>query len=641
MKLPKLFLKRRLTFFALLIQSVFALYGQIQEDTTSIIDKILVKPDSLVQNPLPSKPARKWSQWPPKSSDSLILLNKNGRFSRELNSLLLRLYNNPDVSRKVPVTNSNLIPYDGKYIRNIEIRKVNIFAESALDTGYIPSSWLQRAATSVHSGTRRKIIARNLLMQPGDPLDVFLAAENERLIRDMPYIMDARFLVRPVPGVTDSVDLILLTKDVWPVGFNAEFTRADAGNAGIWYNNIFGFGHQFLTSVSWDGKHNPFLGYRLLYEMPNISGSFVSSEFEYIHRWNTNTSRIMIARDFKTIGLKYAGAAEVIDADLIRDIVMPDSTLPDVNSKYTSYDFWIGRMFSLKKSHPAGISSGLFLTGRSFSKHIKEGPETAEELFYAFQDKTQVFISTGYTHQGFRKDNLIYTFDRTEDVPFGYMFELTSGVEWGQYKNRPYVAAGASFGKYFKNNGYLFGLAEYGTFIYGSSLEQGTFRVQLKAFTRLHSLERLQYRNFASLTYINGINRYKEEYTTMENLGGIHGLAGPSLRGNEKLVLNLESVVFTPYRFLGFRFAFFGSADLGLIKTENKQFLESTVYSGLSLGARIRNDQLIFDTFEIKFSLYPGLPADSRPTYFEIGTVPRLRLSRLFPDKPDVVEYSR
>jgi hypothetical protein len=341
------------------------------------------------------------------------------------------------------------------------------------------------------------------------------------------------------------------------------------------------------------------------------------------------------------VGFKYAGAAEVIDAELIRDIVMPDSTIPDANSKFTSYDFWIGRMISLKKPSPAGISSGFFFTGRTYSKLIREGPETSEQLFYAFQDKTQLFISTGYTRQGFRKDNLIYTFNRTEDVPFGYMFELTSGLEWGQYKTRPYVAAGASFGKYFKNNGYLYGKAEYGTFIYGSSFEQGTIKAQLRGFARLYSWERIQIRNFASLSYLNGINRYREEFTSMENLGGIQGLISPSLRGNEKLVLNLESVVFTPYRLLGFRFALFGSADLGLIKTENMKFSESTLYSGLSLGARIRNDQLIFDTFEIKFSVFPGLPTDSRPTYIEVGTVPRLRLKNLFPDKPDVIEYYR
>ncbi len=280
------------------------------------------------------------------------------------------------------------------------------------------------------------------------------------------------------------------------------------------------------------------------------------------------------------------------------------------------------------------------MSGRVFYNYNKEAPKTEEHNYYAFQDKTMVLFSTGFTYRGFRKDNMIFTFDRVEDVPYGYMFELTSGYEWGQYAGRPYIAANVSFGKYVTRH-YIYGQFGYGTFMNNNSLEQGTIHLQIKGFSNLNTWGMFfQNRNFFTFNYLNGINRFKDEFTRLENNGGIPGLYSPSLRGNEKFVLNLESVLFSPYRFLGFRFAFFASVDLGFIKTEDLSFFQSTPYSGLGLGVRIRNEHLVFDTFEIKFSLYPGMPADADPLYINAGSIPRLRSNVLFPDRPGIVDYN-
>jgi hypothetical protein len=609
-------------------------------DSNSIIDKLVDKYDTLVLNPFLAKPSGRWSQLPSISSDSLKS-NRNGTlFNREWTNLLQKFYASQAANKKIPVTNSNLVAFDGMIIRNIEIKKVNVFAKNTMDTSYMSSNWLQQAGTAVHVGTRDRIIERNLMLKQGERLDVFLAAENERLFRDMPYIMDARFLVKPIPGETDSVDLLLLTRDLWPVGFNMELSSANSGNAGLWYYNILGYGQQFLASTYWDGNHYPVFGYRFLYGIPSIKGSFVSTEVEYVNRWNARTDRISISRDFKTVGFKNAGAVEMENSFLKKNIILPDSTLNDQPWKYTNYEVWMGRFIPLQKTSPTGFSTGLFLSGRVYYNHNILGPKTSENHFYAFQDKTQLLFSVGYSHRGFRKDNLIYTFDRTEDVPFGYLFTLTSGVEWGQYKTRPYIAAGVSAGKYFERAGYLFGQAEYGNFFNDNNLEQGTLKIQVKRFSRLHSWKGIQFRNFVTLAYLNGINRYLEEFTSLENTGGIPGLTSPTLRGNEKITLNLESVMFSPYRFLGFRFAFFGSIDLGFIKNSSTGYMEFKPYSGLSVGVRIRNDQLVFDTFELKFTLYPGEPGDANPSNFKIGSVPRLRSHGLFPEKPTVIEFN-
>ena len=628
----KLWLLPIAAFFLLFSQNIL---GQNEpKDTLSVIEDIIQPKDSLVHNPRGF--SGKWNLL----SDSIFLSNSPNRINRELHNLLQKFYNTQSKNKKIPVTNANLTAYDGLIIRNIRFRTLNVFSGSIEDTSFVPSTWSEKAVTAIHFNTREKIIRKNLLFQKDDRLDVFLVAENERLIRELPYIRDARFLINPIPGSPDSIDVILLTKDLIPLGLSAELSRPDAGSASIGYYNIFGYGHQFETTTYWDGRHAPFLGYKLLYGIPNIQGSYISSDLEYTHRWNTDMSRIRVERNFRTVGIKYAGAVELTKANLQRDLVLLDTTIKNITWKYTNYDFWVGRLFSVRKGNMAGTRKGLFLSGRVFYNYNREAPQTQEHNYYAFQNKTLLLFSTGYTYRGFRKDNMIFTFDRVEDVPYGYMFEIISGYEWGQYTSRPYIAANVSFGKYMARH-YLFGQFGYGTFIHNHSLEQGTIHLQIKGFSNLNTWGMFfQNRNFFTFTYLNGINRFKDEFTRLENLGGIAGLYSPSLRGNEKLVLNLESVLFSPYRLLGFRFAFFASVDLGFIKTENLSFLESTPYSGLGLGVRIRNEHLVFDTFEIKFSVYPGMPADAQPIYINAGSIPSIRSNVLFPDKPALLDYN-
>lgn len=582
----------------------------------------------------------RWSQLPPRQPDS----TEHGRniriFGMDFNELLDRMYSSADKKGKTPVLNTNLTSYDGKFVRNIEFRQVSIFAKSALDTSFVPQNWAQQAISRVHISTRERIIRRNLLITPGQPLDVFLAAENERLIRDMPYIMDARFLAKTVPGSEDSIDLVVLTKDLVPIGFGVELGRADAGSAGLWYYNVLGYGHQFSATTFWDLRHAPVAGFGLTYGISNINGSFISSELSYTHQWNNHSGRLRISRDFKSLGITYAGAIQLESASQIKDITLPDSVLHDAAIRFTSYDLWLGRIFRLRQAQTSYTNSGFIVSGRYFNSQYGKDPGVEQNLFYPYQDRTQVFFAAGFTRQGFRKDNLIFTFDRTEDVPYGYLFEITTGMEWGQFQNRPYIGAKAAFGKIMHKGAMVSGDAEFGTFIHGNTAEQSVLRLQLRGFTRLYGKGRFQNRNFCNLTYINGINRYADEFTTLENRGGIAGLSSPSLRGNEKLVMNLESVLFSPYRLLGFRFAFFGSVDLGMIWMPDPGKVQAGPYSRIGIGVRIRNEQLVFDTFELRFSLYPGIPADAAPTYIQAGSVPRLRMNGLLPDKPDVAGYN-
>jgi len=159
----------------------------------------------------------------------------------------------------------------------------------------------------LHKDTRRQILIRHLLLREGEPLDVFLAAENERILRELPYINDARFLFKPVPESPDSIDLVLVTQDLFPVGFDADISSSNSGSVGLWNQNVFGYGLQSALTLYWDGDHKPWMGYGLSVGTSTLARSFADAKLEYINRWNLNSVSMDVSRNFKSTRFIYAG----------------------------------------------------------------------------------------------------------------------------------------------------------------------------------------------------------------------------------------------------------------------------------------------------------------------------------------------
>ena len=627
----------RLAFFAFVFFHVQLMQAQdIPNDTTDVIEKIVMEKDTMVGYPADLQ--QKWSLPQEKPIDSILFGQQNTRFRKELYHLLIRDNSRKLANQKTPTDNSDLAAKDGKIIRRIEFKRIDIFAPSVIDTFYVSTSRLESTLNAMHNDTRLKILEKHLLLHTDDPLDVFLVAENERILRDLPFIMDARFLAKSIPGSPDSVDLLLLTQDLFPVGFQADISKSNIGSANIWNQNLLGYGHQSMVTLFWNGDNIPRVGYGLSYGIASLAGSFTAARLEYINRWDLNSLVVDVSRDFRTSSFRYAGGAVLENTTARKEIDLLDTTLLYVGLKYTNTDLWAGRMIKLR-NHSSEMSSGIFLTGRLNLYKNHDGPKTSEKYLYPYQDKTLLLFSACFSRRGFKKDNLIYSFGRTEDVPYGYHLELTSGVEHGQYETRFYLSASASMGKYFTRAGYFYGQAKFGTFYNDGISEQGTLQLRLQYITRVYRYNHFQYRNFVSLNYMDGINRFEGEFASLENKGGITGLTSNSMRGNDKMVLNLESIIFSPFVFLGFHFAFFGSIDLGLISPKSALFSDSRVYSGIRVGVRIRNDQLVFNTFEINFALYPGMPADGQGEYVTAGSLARLRFNDFFPYKPMIVNY--
>ena len=147
-----------------------------------------------------------------KPSLDSFLLTRKGIFGK-LAKNLLRDTASTDLLRN----DLRFRKYTGNVIRNIVITDVD-FGIPITDTTKHIQNILVRIANKSHRNTRPYVISNNLFFSKHDTIHPYLIADNERHLRDQPYLQDAIILIRPVRKSRDSVDILVIVKDVFSIG---------------------------------------------------------------------------------------------------------------------------------------------------------------------------------------------------------------------------------------------------------------------------------------------------------------------------------------------------------------------------------------------------------------------------------------
>jgi hypothetical protein len=574
--------------------------------------------------------------------DSLRTKANKKSLTKELYNLLL---NSSEASKKsiqnIQQQESQFLLYNNSIIKSIRFKQVDVFGQSVTDTAGKASTWLAKTGNSLHIKTSRKILRNSLLIETGEPLDAVVLADNERIIRELPFIEDVRVLVIPDSPNADTVDIVIIVKDLWSVGFGVKFTDINSGEIGLWDRNIFGIGHETQHNIFWDVDGSAVLGYEGIYKISNIAGSFISSDLRYYKKEYTESYRISAQRKFFTPNIKYAGGALIEYKDTRTNIELLDTVLEDEPVNYSYYDLWFGRSFmiSSKKNLLTNSRTNIMLSGRLLRKVYFSGPAYTSSSLYEYQDKTLLLGSAAISKQGYFKSNLVYGFGPTEDIPFGLLLQMIGGMEFGDFCNRPYLGFSFSHGTYLWRLGYVYNRIEAGGFYNNNAFEQSILGINSKYFTHLINAGRFKYRIFTDINYKLGIRRFEDEFISIQNNEGITGLKSDLLKGTQKLTADFELVAFTPYYLYGFRFAIFGSINMGFIGTSNDLILSNRLYSGIGVGIRLRNERLVFNTFQIKFSLYPAAPVNSDREYMTVSGEKKLKPDYFFTSAPEIIDF--
>ncbi len=506
------------------------------------------------------------------------------------------------------------LPYSGKIIRHIRIKSLG-FEQNVLDTSNHVESFIARAAAALHTNTREFVVRDNLFIREGQPLNPLRAADNERTLRNLTFILDARILVRPITGNADSVDLLVITRDVFSLGGSLEPALPARIKVLAQDINAGGMGQGVLMAGLYDIKRNPNIGFEAAYQKVNIAGSFVDAAAGYTVI-NTGTSLgnenekayfFRLNRPLYQPFAKWAGGFEV-SRNISRNVFgRPDSVF--VNYQYNLLDGWAGYAFG-NASQPTNLQENRnrrFVAIRGFRQEFTNPPIGNLNGIdrYTYRSRSSVLAQITWFKLNYYKTQFVVGFGRTEDIPYGYRMVITGGMEEELGRRRPYTGAEVNFNKVRKTGTIIGYTAKLATYWNAGGGEDGLVSVAFKRYSKISIVRQLKIRHQTEVGYGWLLNQQLKKGIDIRDVNGIIGFKPDSLVGTQRVLAGEEVVIFTPSKFLGFRLAPLARIDLGLINRNSPLVRSANLYAGFSAGIRARNENLIFNTVEARIFYFP------------------------------------
>ncbi|WP_229317469.1 hypothetical protein [Larkinella sp. C7] len=567
------------------------------------------------------------------------------KITRELHKLLFHdMYNSRIKTGDVNEIEVNpFIKYQGRVINKIFIRRLGVFGSSVYDTLRQPRSWLERTANQLHADTREGVIRRSfLLFEEGDRISPDTLRDNERLLRNSNVFHDARIIVVPHEGSRGFVDVYVITQDVWsllPSGSVGGFNRFDLR---LEQRNFRGLAHTFSNQIAYNAD-DPFqkLEYRGRYIVPYIGKTFFTGQADLVETRDLKQYAVRFYRPFLTPDTKWAGSAELSYNRFPRYIVFSEDSAQLTKLGYYYNDVWAGYAF---KPFFSFLGEGddrtrLVVAARFTRLAFTNRPEVRKDTNQLFQNTNATLFSIGLSRRRYVRDVLIYGFGRTEDVPFGSLASIVAGYDNAELGQRKYLGFKYSKAHYLESFGYLYGALSIGSFLRSkTTVEQGVFSLESSYFTPLRTTNWGNWRHFINFRYTMGSQRFDNEFLTLSGRDRL-GINNNELRGTKLLLTNLENILFSRLNIVGFRVAIVTFANLGLVTYQTRKLFQGPLYQGYGVAFRLRNENLTFNSFQIRIAWYPNIPNNPAPFRPAFEGIPTARFRDFDTSAPEIIPY--
>lgn len=510
----------------------------------------------------------------------------------------------PNDTIKNEWSSSNFEGYANKIVRKIEIDFIGL-DRSVYDTTRRMNKTLSRIANSLHTQTKENVIRNHLFVYKNKPLNPFLLADNERFLRSLDFILDARMVVTPLEG-TDSVDIVVITRDVFSLGGSLggsptapEFSLYDA--------NLAGGGQRFQFSGKLDSGRDPRFGCSLQYQKSSLFGSLANLEVAYtelnngvsLGSENEYAYFVRLNRPLVSPYSRLAGGLEVSNNWSRNIFNRPDSAF--LNYKYQLVDTWAG--YNLGINSELANRNRYFLAVRYFDNFFSQRP--AQEVI---REQVRYASSSGllgeltFYRKNYFKTRYVVGFGRTEDIPIGVSVSVAMGYLTLLGKERPYGGVKIDYLRASKRGDFYEIKLESGGFVQEKS-EDVLLKAAASFYTRARNAGKSKLRTFIGGGYTALFNKMTSQFLSVGNRQ-VFGFVGDSILGTHQVFAKTETTLYMPFSLAGFRFAPFIGIDA--VQTNCLVCKERVpVIVGLNGGVRTRNENLIFGTMELRFTFIP------------------------------------
>ncbi len=558
------------------------------------------------------------------------------RFTKELYDLLFKDTSKKPAPSAPPVKpTSKYEQFTGQVIGRLIIKKLDIFGSSINDTTKHSDKWIIKAGNKLHVYTRGRVIRNNLFFDVGDRVDPDLVVDSERILRSLPFVQDSRIYLAPNKE-TGKVDAIIVVKDIWSISFDGNAGGLDTWDFSLTERNFLGLGHEVRNQFEYDRMDNPQVGYSGTYTVNSIKNTFISADFNFVSSQDLDRTRVRVFRNFITPETKYAGGIQFMrQNELIRRV--EEEGVTEFFSEFDNQDFWFGRSYMINRKED--VRTNLQIAGRYSKTDFVDRPLVNEDTNQLFFNSELYLFSIGYSKRAYEKSSLILGYGRTEDIPQGALYEITAGRDLSEFFNRTYLGARVTHGKYFGRLGYARPAISVGGFLRDDRLEQALVNFNFTYFSNLYRFKRVNFRQFFNVDYTHGMRRVDDEFITINDDLGVRGLSNVFLRGTKRFNFRSETVAFTPIYFIGFRMAIFTFVDFAIVNNRRTRLFYNDLYQGYGLGFRFRNENLAFNTIQVRLAWYPRTPADVANFDFDVTGSASLQIPDFRVDQPGVLPF--
>jgi hypothetical protein len=536
--------------------------------------------------------------------------------------------------------------YKDYIIRKIAIQhygfEVN-FSDTTNRVNYLGTKILN----TLHTDTREEVIRHNLFIRENTKLNPYKIADNERFLRTIEYIQDARIIVIPIPE-TDSVDLVVITKDLFSLTGSVEALTFRKAQFGIAEANFMGLGQRIELNSIWQSSRKPKTGFDVGYKVQNIAGTFFRSSIRYSTMAQGITEEenafiVQIDRPLVSPYSKMAGGMEFRLASSINAHQKPDSVFQ--RYQYNSVDGWVAYniRFGNDSEFPLFTNdrNRFFISFRYKQQNFMQTPDQPAYFNHPTYLRSRLALAAiTFFRQDFYKMNYLYGFGTTEDVPYGYSATLTGGWHKLAFTDRPYI--GLNLFRYFITSGHGFMqlTLRSGSYIQEGKLTDAGLMVASDWYSPLLSPWGMTLREHIKLNISGLINRTAIDPLKLNNELGIEMLHTDSLYGNFRLSGYAESILYTRYKLWGFRIAPFAYVAGSLLVPEQASVLKSDFFTNIGGGIRIRNENLVLGTIELRAGYLPRTAWGVKSFDYSIRSNIRFRYQTEFIKAPEVAAYN-
>ena len=553
------------------------------------------------------------------------------------------------VDAKVERNDKPFLQYENRIIRNVVIQSLE-FGTLTKDTVRRLDKRLARFANNIHYKTRAWAVRNNLFFHEKDQLSPYLLANNERYLRDLPYMREARILVWPVRG-TDSVDVIVVTKDVLSIGGSLAMRNSQSATVEVREENLLGWGDKLEFQALYDRKRRLPFGYGAEYMKRNIGGSFIDGSIGFLNFDKTFNSRkreekvdfVRFVRPLVNPYMLWTYALNV-EKHSSDNMFNTDSIFEsDLKYKYTLYDAWAGLNLSTRRISNENEFHRLryLLSARVLDQKFSEKPLLyTNKYFYPYADIFAVLGAVSIFRLNYYKTQFIYGFGRNEDLPEGLDASFTAGWTRKHQRERPYAGFNFQHYSFTKNQSYFNYRLSAGSFLYQKKLEDISLLANVDFFSPLmHMGKKWKQRTFLNASVGKQYNYLLNEPFLLESQYGLPRFKNNSLGGSLRANLKAETVFFTPWSILYFKFApfVFGSATAFKLSGDS---VNSKIYPAIGGGIRTRNESLIFGTIELRAVYFPKPDFYNNRFLLQFNTNLRYKYTQNFIRRPEFVHVN-